>query len=117
MDLAFGTYLQFALALVFVVALIAVLAFAARRFGLAGSSGPWTRQGRRLQIVEGLALDGRRRLVLVRRDATEHLLLIGASSETVVESGIAAPPDAARPARPAAALEPAVVQSDWTRKA
>jgi hypothetical protein len=41
---------------------------------------------RRLTVVESLMLDPRRRLVLIRADGREHLLLLGATSETVVES-------------------------------
>ena len=47
------------------------------------------REGR-LAVVESLAIDARHRLVLVRRDDREHLILIG-TADTVVESGIAAP--------------------------
>ena len=86
------TYLKFVLALVFVLGLIGVLAVVAKRIGL-GNRGP-VRHGRdrRLNVVEALPLDAKRRVVLVRRDATEHLVLLGASGETVIETGIAAPP-------------------------
>jgi flagellar protein FliO/FliZ len=39
--------------------------------------------------VETLSIDTRRKLVLVRRDATEHLLLFGPNQELLVENGIA----------------------------
>lgn len=42
----------------------------------------------RLAIIDALALDQRRRLVLVRRDGLEHLILIGGSGDVVVETGI-----------------------------
>jgi flagellar protein FliO/FliZ len=90
MSFDIGTYAQFLLALVFVLALIGVLALVARRLGLGGAL-PATRGQRRLAVVESLAIDGRRRLVLVRRDGTEHLLVLGAGSETVIETAIAAP--------------------------
>lgn len=77
-------YLHFAAALVFVLALIGLAAFAARRLGLGHAALPTGRR-RRLGIVEVLPLDGRRRLVLLRRDAVEHLVILGPSSETVVE--------------------------------
>jgi len=47
--------------------------------------------GTRLGVVEVRALDTRRKLVLIRRDDKEHLLLLGATGEIVVETGIAAP--------------------------
>ena len=91
MDLT--SYLKFAVALVFVLALIGVLAMLARRLGLAPRV--ITNRGkRRLAIVEVLAIDARRRLVLVRRDAVEHLVLLGATHDTVIEGGIVAPPGA-----------------------
>lgn len=99
MDLA--TYGQFALALVFVLALIGLLAIGARRIGL-GPRLASTRGRRRLHIVEVMPLDPKHRLVLVRRDATEHLLLLGATQDAVVETGIAAPTDG--PPEPAPTL-------------
>src|SRR3546814_14733715 len=70
------TYLRFVLALVAVLALIGVLAWLARRYGIGGmlATGGGGRL-RRLAIVEVLAVDGRRRLVLVRRDGVEHIIL------------------------------------------
>ena len=46
------------------------------------------RKGQRLGISEYHEIDKTRRLVLVRRDDTEHLLLIGGAHDIVVESGI-----------------------------
>src|SRR3546814_4823784 len=86
------TYLRFVLALVAVLALIGVLAWLARRYGIGGmlATGGGGRL-RRLAIVEVLAVDGRRRLVLVRRDGVEHLILTGATGDIVVETGIPVP--------------------------
>lgn len=84
-------YLRFVLALVFVLALIGVLAMVARRFGL-GSIATATGKQRRLSLVEAMSLDSKRRVVLIRRDDVEHLLVLGPNSETVVETDIAAPP-------------------------
>jgi flagellar protein FliO/FliZ len=83
-------YSRFLLALIFVIALIAGLAWLARRFGVAGRIGA-ARAGRRLAVIESAALDGKRRLVLIRRDDTEHLVLVGAETALVIESGIRAP--------------------------
>lgn len=89
MDL--DAYLRFVFALVFVIALIGVLAFAVRRYGLGGRMMRRVGGRRRLSVVEMTPLDGKRRLVLIRRDDTEHLLVVGATGETVVERGIPAP--------------------------
>ena len=94
MDLT--SYLKFAVALVFVLALIGVLATLARRLGLAPRVIA-NRGKRRLAIVEVLAIDARRRLVLVRRDAVEHLVLLGAAHDTVIEADIAPPAGADGP--------------------
>ena len=79
-------YLRFALALILVLGLILLLAWALRRFGLGGMVRPGGK--RRLHIVETAAAGPRHRLVLVRRDQTEHLLLLGPTGDTVVEQGI-----------------------------
>jgi flagellar protein FliO/FliZ len=83
------TSLKFALAFLLVLGLIALAAWTLRRFGPGGLGMSLGRSahGRRLSVVESLPLDPRHRLVLVRRDDREHLLLLG-TGETVVESGI-----------------------------
>jgi hypothetical protein len=52
--------------------------------------GANTQRGRmpRLAVIDAAAVDGRRRLVLVRRDNVEHLLMIGGPSDIVVEANI-----------------------------
>ena len=42
----------------------------------------------RLAVVDAAAVDGRRRLVLIRRDNVEHLLMIGGPTDIVVEPNI-----------------------------
>lgn len=83
-------YLQFILALVFVVGLILASGWLARRAGL-GMPTLSRNRPRRLRVVEIVALDPRRRLVLVRRDDREHLLLIGGPTDLAVEAGIIVP--------------------------
>ncbi|MDA8230554.1 MAG: flagellar biosynthetic protein FliO [Magnetospirillum sp.] len=83
-------YLRAAASLVLVLGLILAGLWAVRRFGLGGLRVIPARR-RRLALVEGLSLDAKNRLVLVRRDEREHLLLIGGAGAVVVESGIAPP--------------------------
>jgi hypothetical protein len=88
--------------------LVAAVYWLVRRY----SSGGLGRIGRgrvpRLAVIDAMAVDGRRRLVLVRRDNIEHLLLIGGPTDVVVEQAIqrprrpAAKPQAAAPIPPAA---------------
>lgn len=91
MDIA--SYFRFVAALVLVLGLIGLAAWAVRRFGLAGRL-PATRPGsRRLGVVEFATLGPRHRLALVKRDAVEHLLLLGPTGDLVIERGIGAPAD------------------------
>lgn len=85
------TYMRFVLALLFVLALIGIVAWLARKAGLGTRVVRPKGMGRRLSIVEVSAVDGKRRLVLIRRDGVEHLVLLGATNETVIETGIAPP--------------------------
>ncbi len=62
------------------------------------------RRGSRLGISEYYEIDKSRRLVLIRRDDIEHLLLIGGEQDLVVESEIGSPleaPQVVVPPRPA----------------
>jgi flagellar biogenesis protein FliO len=98
--------LTFIFAFVAVLALIFVVGWLARRF--AGNRlGANTNRGRmpRLAVIDAAAVDGRRRLVLVRRDNVEHLLMIGGPSDIVVEPNIvrATPSRDQLPQRPAVA--------------
>lgn len=43
---------------------------------------------RRLGLVESTSVDGRRRLLLVRRDNVEHLILTGGPVDVLLETGI-----------------------------
>src|SRR5207245_10602220 len=87
-----------------VLALIGVAAWLVRRF--AGNRlGANPNRGRmpRLAVIDAAAVDSRRRLVLVRRDNIEHLLMIGGPTDIVVEPNIVR----ATPARAALAQPPA----------
>jgi flagellar biogenesis protein FliO len=81
--------LNFIFAFVAVLALIALVFWLVRRF--AGSRiGAQPNRGRmpRLAVIDAAAVDGRRRLVLIRRDNVEHLLMIGGPTDIVVETNI-----------------------------
>jgi flagellar protein FliO/FliZ len=68
-------------ALIATLALIVGAAYAARRLGMLqpGGQGP-----KRLKVSESLMIDPRRRLVIVRCDGREHLLLLGPGGDVVV---------------------------------
>jgi flagellar biogenesis protein FliO len=93
MDSIVGTegslVVRFVVAFVIVLALIGITFWLIRRFGGA-RVGSAAQRGRapRLAVIDAAAVDGRRRLVLVRRDNVEHLLMIGGPSDIVVEQNI-----------------------------
>src|SRR2546430_11277089 len=75
--------------LFFVIVVLALLALAfwlLRRLG-AGRLGGGAARGRqpRLAVIDQATVDGRRRLVLIRRDNVEHLLIVGGPTDVVVE--------------------------------
>lgn len=81
------SWLRFALASIFVLGLIGLGAFALKRFG--GPLGMVNgKKARRLRVVEICPVGPKHRVVLVARDKTEHLLLIGPEGSSVVERGI-----------------------------
>ncbi len=90
--MGYDTYIRFALALVVVIGLIGLVAWLLRRFGVTGRIVPGSgvpNARRRLSVVEACNVDGKRRLVLVRRDGTEHLIMLTANgSGVVIERGI-----------------------------
>ena len=70
-------FLQAVFALAVTLGLFGVGVYAARRWAPAGLMRLNTSVPRRLSVVETLALDPNRRLVLVRVDQEERLLLLG----------------------------------------
>lgn len=46
------------------------------------------RPEKRLEVVEQTSIDGRRKLVLIRRDHVEHLVMTGGPADVVIETGI-----------------------------
>ena len=100
---------RFFLAFLIVLGLIGATAWAVRRFGADRLGGAGTR-GRqpRLAVVDYASVDSRRRLILVRRDNIEHLVLIGGPTDVVVEANIVRAAPATREAtltRPPPAAE------------
>lgn len=43
---------------------------------------------RRIKVVEQVSVDGKRSLLLVRRDGVEHLVMTGGPVDIVIETGI-----------------------------
>jgi hypothetical protein len=76
----------------------------------ARSSSTFIRGGRarqpRLAVLDAAAVDTRRRIVLIRRDDVEHLVMIGGPTDVVIESRIIATGDDAAAPAPAATAGP-----------
>ena len=81
--------IRFFLAFLVVLGMFGVFAWAVRRFGTGrlGGAGARGRQPR-LAVIDHASVDARRRLILVRRDNVEHLIMIGGPTDVVVESTI-----------------------------
>ena len=80
-------YLQFGAALIFVLALIGAIALLLRAVG--GLQFAQGRVGdRRLSITESLLVDARRRVILVRRDDEEYLVLLSPHGDVILDDRI-----------------------------
>lgn len=84
-------YLKFMAALLFVLALMGGLALVLKRVGL-GKAAFVSMDKRRLKVLEILPLDARRKAMILSRDGVEHLVILGPSGETLVETNIQAGP-------------------------
>jgi flagellar biogenesis protein FliO len=103
-----NTYLNAAFALGFVLVLILLGVWVLKLFARAGTTVVQRGRNRRLAVIDQVMVDPRRRLIIVRRDNVEHLILTGGPQDLLVESGIPAPePQQLRrpPARTAPATE------------
>ena len=81
MDFTEGVRVFFSL--LAVLGLIGIVSMGLRKFSLTAAGSALTRE-RRLQVVETLAVDQRRRVVILKCDGAEHLLLLGPASECVI---------------------------------
>ena len=82
--------LVFAFICVAVVAVAVIVRNARRGPGLAMMFAP--KPAKRIEIVEQVSIDAKRKLILVRRDDVEHLVMTGGPVDIVIESGIGARP-------------------------
>jgi hypothetical protein len=79
-----ASYWNYAVAAMVVLAGLLVLALVLKAWG----SRVRGREGARLAVSEFHEVDKQRRLVLVRRDHVEHLVMIGGPQDIVIETGI-----------------------------
>jgi flagellar protein FliO/FliZ len=114
-----GNSLLTALFALGVVILLIVLGLWLLKFLFNASSNVGRGRNKRLSVVDSLALDPKRHLLIVRRDDVEHLILVGGPQDVVVETGIAVPNEATstptrRPVPMVAGRKPAPVKPTAT---
>jgi hypothetical protein len=102
-----------AAAILFVVALGALLVWAFRTYvgGRSNQHGFLRPRDKRLGVVETASVDARRKLLLVRRDEVEHLVMIGGPVDMLIETGIKGRPHLQPP------LEDVIIAKSETRPA
>ena len=101
MDL--GEILRMFFALALTLGLIGLAAVAARRFAPGALLRLRSTRDRRLKVIESLMLDPARRLVIVRFDDQEQLLLLGEGKVLATGSARPDPVPEAQPELPAGA--------------
>lgn len=87
--MTYETYIEFALALVLVLALMAILAIILKKVNHAHSG--LIGRDNRLKIVEQRMIDTKHKMVLIRCDDKEHLVILSQNGETVVKNDIKPP--------------------------
>ncbi len=125
MDALFGSAMplavRFFIAFLVVLALIGLTAWLVRRFGANRLGSAARGRQPRLAVIDAASVDGRRRLVLIRRDNIEHLLMIGGPTDVVIEPNIVRaaaaatrePPRLATTPEPVMRVTPPPIESAW----
>jgi flagellar protein FliO/FliZ len=88
--LEFVDLLRYFGALLLVLAMVGGAGLLARRFGVPGITKAVS--VKRLAVVETLMVGPRQRLIILRRDNIEHLVLSGPDGASIIESGIPTKP-------------------------
>ncbi len=110
--MTFDTLILAVAAGLFVVALIALTTWAFKTFFPGQRNGQgFMRREKRLGVVETASVDQKRKLLLIRRDDVEHLIIIGGPVDMVVETGIKGRPHLEPP------LEDVIIARSETRPA
>lgn len=76
------------LGMVFLLALLTFGLWTMRKSGIGGSFQKVRSKNKRASIVEVQAIDPKRRLIMIRRDDVEHLLLLGPHTDILIEANI-----------------------------
>lgn len=84
-------YVIYVITITLLVALAGLGFWIARQSLGLGAMNLFQQRPKRVGLVEAAMIDSRRRLLLVRRDGVEHLILTGGPVDVVVETGIVPP--------------------------
>ena len=98
-------------ATLFVIALLALTVWAFRTYvsGRVSQHGFLRPRDKRLGVIETASVDARRKLLLLRRDDVEHLVMIGGPVDMLIETGIKGRPHLEPP------LEDVIIAKSETR--
>jgi len=88
MDIA--DYVKFASALILVLAMMGILGLILKKIN-GGDIGGKLGAPKRLSVIEQRMIDGKNKMVLIKRDDVEHLVILSNTDTIVVESGITPP--------------------------
>lgn len=81
-------YLRFFVAFGLIIMLIGLTAWLARFLGFNTPLSLRGQKQRRLSVVDAIALDAKRRLILISRDDVEHLICVGGNTDFMVEHNV-----------------------------
>jgi flagellar biogenesis protein FliO len=101
----YATVLTWMLAVLILLAIVLVIVRLVRSLTFGTFVAGGRNRKTRLAVMDAAAVDSHRRLVLVRRDDVEHLLLIGGPTDVVVEQDIRLHAQPRRPAHQADAVQ------------
>ena len=86
----FTDYIKFVAALILVLAMMGGLALILKKLGL-DRAGGITSGKRRLKIIEIMNIDTKHKAALIQCDDKQHLMLLNANGDTIIESNITPP--------------------------
>ena len=86
--IGYADFLRMIVALIFVLALILLALYLTRKYGKGWGFQHTPPSKRRLQILESLPVGPKQRLMIIRRDNKEHLLVIGQENATIIEKNL-----------------------------
>jgi flagellar protein FliO/FliZ len=83
-------YLNSFLALIFVLGIILFLAWLVKKFDIYNNQNNNDSKNR-ISILQSIRIDPKRRIMLIKRDGIEHLIMVGGQTDIVIEKNITPP--------------------------